>query len=289
MKKLVFIISLALSQLAAAQDLFVYNVTGSAERLENGSWQALTKRAALKQGDQVRVGKNSALSVLDKQNSKVYAIKESAAAPIQNLIAMVSDNEKALSTKFATHAAKALFDGSSSTVSHSAAGCTYRSTSIENDIARTILYKEQNTSLVQLSNMTTDYGVSFELVDRQSGEVLGQQVAIDHEAFFRIKNNSATDLYVNILDVNPKGELYDCLPADEGMTLSHLLIPANSVIDLADYPVAFTAPQGTDHLILVAYEEPFDLREVNKVILSRGVTPLNSTLVGVYNMPVKIW
>lgn len=289
MKKAILALMLGLTQAVMAQDLFVYNVTGTAERMEAGAWKPLTRRASLNDNDQVRVGKNSALSVLDRKNNKVYAIKESDAKKLQELIAGVSNNDKSMSAKFASHAVKSLFDGSSSTVSHNAAGCTYRGASIENDIAKTLLFKEKNTSLVQISNTQTDYGVSFDLIDRYSGQVLPQQVGIDKEAYFRIKNNSTTDLYVNIVDINAKGELFDCLPADEAMTLSHLLIPANSTIDLKDFPISFTAPQGTDHLLLIAYEEPFDIREVNKVLLTPGVSPSASTTIGLYNMQVKIW
>lgn len=290
MKKMFLVMALCLTQMASyAQNLLVYNITGSAERLEQGNWKPLTKRAQLNANDQVRVSKNSALAIIDKKNNKVYAIKETGAKSIDALIAGVSGNDKSLTVKFAEHAAKALMDGSSSNVSHNAAGCTYRGASVENDIAKTLIYKEKNTSLVQLSNAMTDYGVSFDLVDRKSGEVLPQQVNIDHEAYFRIKNTSNRDLYVNILDINPNGELYECLPVDDAMTLSHLLIPAQSTIDLTDYPITFTAPQGTDHLILVAYDEPFDLREVSKVLKTSGVQGNPSTVVGLYNMQIKIW
>ena len=98
--------------------------------------------------------------------------------------------------------------------------------------------------------------------------------------FFRIYNNSKKDLYVNIIDVDDDGKLSDCLPVDDGLTMSHLLIPAESVIDLSNYPVTLWLPQGTDHLILVAYDEPFDVRVVNSTLLTPGLKPVSSTVVG---------
>ena len=125
-------------------------------------------------------------------------------------------------------------------------------------------------------------------MDRKADTVLNGKVYIGKEAYFRVSNTSNVDLYVNIIDINAEGELYDCMPVDEGMTLSHLLIPANSTIDLKDYPISFAEPAGTDHLLLLAYPEPFDLRVVNKVLKTPGLTAAKSCQLGIYNKSVNI-
>ena len=44
-------------------------------------------------------------------------------------------------------------------------GAPIRGVSVEGDIARTLVYKEKNSSLVQINNAQTDYGVTFDLID----------------------------------------------------------------------------------------------------------------------------
>lgn len=287
MKQLFFALFLGLAQLVSAQNMMVYNVTGTAEKQENGAWTKLTRRAALQPTDIVRVGENSALSVLDRGTSKVYAIKQSDAKKLSDLISAVQNNQSSANAQYFDHMVSSLFNGGTATVSHNAAGCSYRGATVENDIARTLAFKKGNNALSGISNGTSDYGVKFELIDRKNGNVL-DQVYIGKEAYFRITNTSDMDLYVNILDINAEGELYDCLPVDEAMTLSHLMIPANSTVDLADHAIAFSAPAGTDHLILIAMPQPFDLREVNRMLLKPGLTGAASCQVGLYNKVVKI-
>ncbi|MCQ2191514.1 MAG: copper chaperone PCu(A)C [Paludibacteraceae bacterium] len=287
MKKWIIAALLCLCEMAGAQNLIVYNVTGSAEKLDGSNWKALTRRETLKETDVVRVGKNSALSILDKGSSKVYALKQGEAQKVGDLIGDIRSNQNSASGKYFDHMVGSLFNGSSSTVSHNAGGCSYRGAAIENDMARTIAFKQANNSLVKISNGTSDYNVRFDVIDRNADTTLSK-VFIGKEAYFRITNNSEVDLYVNIIDVNAEGELYDCMPVDEGMTLSHLLIPAKSTIDLKDYPIAFSEPVGTDHLLLLAYPEPFDLRVVNKVLLTPGLSAAKSCKLGIYNKSVNI-
>ena len=288
MKKIILGLTLCLCQISMAENLQVFNVIGKAEVQDGNAWKPLSRRAVLKNSDVVRIDKNSSLSVLDKEKSKVYALKQSDAANVGQLIAGVANNGSNGTSKIFNHMVKSLTDGSSSQTSHNAAGCSYRGASVENDIARTLAFKQKNTSLVQINNATTDYGVKFELVDRKTDQVLPGQLYIGKEAYFRITNSSDRDLYVNVLDVNPQGELYDCLPVDEGMTMSHLLIPAGSTVDLKDHAIEFAEPAGTDHLILIAYPEPFDLRVVNKDLLKSGLTASPSCQIGVYNRAVNI-
>lgn len=287
MKKYIIAALLCLCELAGAQNLIVFNVTGTAEKQEGGAWKRLSRREVLNDNDIVRVGNNSALSILDKGNNKVYAMKETNAEKVSALIAGIQNNSSSSSGKYFNHMVSSLVNGSSSTVSHNAAGCTYRGATIENDIARTLAFKQGNNSLVSISNGTSDYSVRFDIMDRKADTTLNN-VFIGKEAYFRITNNSNNDLYVNIIDINAEGELYDCLPIDEGMTQSHLLIPAQSVVDLKDYPISFAEPAGTDNLMLLALPEPFDLRVVNKVLQSPGLTAAKSCSLGVYNKRVKI-
>lgn len=287
MKKLIIAALLCICEMAGAQNIVVYNVTGSAEKQEGSSWKPLTRREVLKETDVIRVSQNSAMNLLDKNDSKLYAVKQTGAKKVSAILAELKSKQGSVAVKYGEHIAKSLFNGNSSTISHNAAGCTYRGATVENDMARTLAFKQANNALTGISNGTSDYDVRFDIMDRTADTTL-KNVFVGKEAYFRITNNSDTDLYINITDINADGELYDCMPIDEGMTQSHLLIPANSTVDLKDFPIAFGAPAGTDHLILLAYPEPFDLRVINKALLTPGLTSAKSCKMGVFNKSVAI-
>ena len=183
---------------------------------------------------------------------------------------------------------KSLFNGNGTdNISHSAAGCTYRGDIIESDIAKSILAKKNSEAQFNVSNEKSDFGVSFDLVDPKTGEIVVAAKA-GREVYFRVKNNSSKILYVNVIDVASNGEMAECLPIDDAQTLSHLLIPANCVIDLEDYPIELTYPLGTDNLVLVASEVPYDLRQVNKFLKMPNIKADGKQQIGVYSRTIAI-
>ena len=73
---------------------------------------------------------------------------------------------------------------------------------------------------------------------------------------------------------------------DEHHTMTHLYIPANSVIRLKDYPVEFYEPLGVDTLVLVAYHKPFDIANVVRMLQS--ATPQNALDVYINSSTITI-
>ena len=69
---------------------------------------------------------------------------------------------------------------------------------------------------------------------------------------------------------------------DDAQTMSHLLIPAESTIDLIDYPIEFTEPADEERMVMIATEEPYDLRIVNKYLKENRVKQTSSYPVGIY-------
>lgn len=272
-----------------AQDIYVYSIIGQAEKQENGKWVALQKRNPLQLTDMIRVGNNSALSFIDRKAEKIYSISQNDGQKVSDLIANYK-SKQTYAANFVSHASKSLFNGGSDRISHEAAGCTYRGDVVENDIAKAILAKHKGSPLGSMNNASTDYAISFSILDRRTRAELEGVVALDSQAVFRIKNNSETALYVNILDINKDGEKYDCLPIDDATTMSHLLIPGNCTIDLTTYPVEFSEPVGTDNLILIATEVPYDLRQVMKYFDKADPKQVsNSTYpVGVYCKKIEV-
>ncbi len=286
-----FIIALLsmLVSMVCAQDIYVYSVIGNAEKQENGKWVALQKRNPLQMNDVVRVGNNSALSFIDRKAEKIYSVSQNNGQKISEIIANYK-GKQSYAANFVSHASKALFNGGSDRISHEAAGCTYRGDIIENDIAKAILAKHKGSALGSMNNANTDYAISFSILDRRTRAELEGVVALDSQAVFRIKNSSETPLYVNILDINKDGEKYDCLPIDDATTMSHLLIPGNCTIDLTTYPVEFSEPVGTDNLILIATEVPYDLRQVMKYFDKADASKIQDANypVGVYCKKIEV-
>lgn len=249
----------------SAQDMYVYSVIGQAEKQVNGGWQTLQKRDQLTENDIIRVADNSGLSVLDRKAEKLYSFPQTNSKKMADLIANYK-GKQSYASNFVAHASKALFNGGTDRISHDAAGCTYRGDIIENDIAKALLFKSNGNSFQNFNNATTDYAISFEILDRNTRQSVEGSVNVDAQAIVRIKNNSDVALYVNILDINQQNEKFICLPIDDATTLSHLLIPANCTIDLNTFPIEFTEPKGLDNLILVATEVPYDLRQVKQYL-----------------------
>ncbi|MBO7507795.1 MAG: hypothetical protein J6T67_10495 [Paludibacteraceae bacterium] len=290
MKKsfLIALLSMLVS-LVCAQDIYVYSVIGKAEKQKDGKWVALQKRDPLQLSDMIRVDNNSALSFIDRKAEKIYSISQNNGQKVSELIANYK-SKQSYASNFVSHASKSLFNGGSDRISHEAAGCTYRGDIIENDIAKAILAKHNGSPLGSMNNAKTDYAISFSILDRRTKAELEGVVALDSQAVFRIKNNSDTPLYVNILDINKNGEKYDCLPIDDATTMSHLLIPGNCTIDLTTYPVEFSEPVGIDNLILIATEVPYDLRQVMKYFDKADASKVQSSNypVGVYCKKIEV-
>ena len=290
MKKsfLIALLSMLVS-LVCAQDIYVYSVIGKAEKQKDCKWVALQKRDPLQLSDMIRVDNNSALSFIDRKAEKIYSISQNNGQKVSELIANYK-SKQSYASNFVSHASKSLFNGGSDRISHEAAGCTYRGDIIENDIAKAILAKHNGSPLGSMNNAKTDYAISFSILDRRTKAELEGVVALDSQAVFRIKNNSDTPLYVNILDINKNGEKYDCLPIDDATTMSHLLIPGNCTIDLTTYPVEFSEPVGIDNLILIATEVPYDLRQVMKYFDKADASKVQSSNypVGVYCKKIEV-
>ncbi len=290
MKKLIIaaIISL-LAGVLSAQDMYVYNVIGQAERQVNGKWEPLQKRNQLSMTDVVRVADNSALSVLDRKAEKLYSFSQTNSKKMSELIANYK-GKQSYTANFVSHASKALFNGGSDRISHDAAGCTYRGDIVENDIAKALLYKAKGKSFSDFNNATTDYQVSFELLDRETKQPLGASVKVAQQAIIRIKNASDAALYVNVLDIDGQNTKSVCLPIDDATTMSHLLIPGNCTIDLTLYPIEFAEPKGVDNLVLIATEVPYDLRQVKNYIEKVDAKTISDSKypIGVYTRDILI-
>lgn len=265
-----------------AQEIYVYSSTGVAEVQKGNEWSRLKKRDVLSANDVVRIGQNSSLTLLDKKAEKIYAIPQSAAKKLSQLLDELKGKQQNVTAQFFNHAMKSMFNGGADRITHEAAGCTYRGDIVENDIAKSLFAKMNGNSLKGATNQKTDYAITFELVERGGEKGIQNEAKIGGQAIFRVKNGSDKPMYVNVLDMDSSGETYVCLPMDDAQTMSHLLIPAESTIDLVDFPIEFTEPAGQERMVLIATEEPYDLRIVNKYLKENRIKQASSYPVGLY-------
>lgn len=283
MKKIAITLLASLcSCLLYAQDVYVYSSTGTAEVQKGKEWVRLKKRDALSANDMVRVSQNSSLTLLDKKAEKIYAIPQSAAKQLSQLLEELKGKQQNVTAQFFNHAMKSMFNGGADRISHEAAGCTYRGDIVENDIAKSLFAKMNGNSLKGASNEKTDFAVTFELLERNGGGDIQGDAKIGAQAIFRMKNKSDKPMYVNVLDMDSNGDTYVCLPMDDAQTMSHLLIPAESTIDLVDFPIEFTEPAGQERMVLIATEEPYDLRIVNKYLKENRIKQTSTYPIGLY-------
>lgn len=290
MKKIAIALLASLfSVLLHAQDIYVYSSTGVAEVQKGSEWTKLKKRDVLSANDVVRIAQNSSLTLLDKKAEKMYAIPQSGAKKLATLLDELKGKQQNVTAQFFNHAMKSMFNGGSDRISHEAAGCTYRGDIVENDIAKSLFAKMNGTSLKGATNQRTDYAISFELVEREGDNSIQGEAKIGGQAIFRVKNNGDKPMYVNVLDLDSEGETYVCLPMDDAQTMAHLLIPAESTIDLVDFPIEFTEPAGEERMVLIATEEPYDLRIVNRYLKENRVKQSSNYPVGLYvkNLSIK--
>lgn len=265
-----------------AQDIYVYSSTGTAEVQKGSEWSRLKKRDVLSSNDVIRIGQNSSLTLLDKKGEKMYSIPQSSAKTLSVLIDELKGKQQNVTSQFFNHAMKSMFNGGADRISHEAAGCTYRGDIVENDIAKSLFAKMNGTSLKGATNQKTDYAISFELVEREGNRDIQNEAKIGGQAIFRVKNSGDKPMYVNVLDMDSNGDTYVCLPMDDAQTMAHLLIPAESTIDLIDFPIEFTEPAGEERMVLIATEEPYDLRIVNKYLKDNRVKQASTYPVGLY-------
>lgn len=271
---LALLAALLLAGPAAAQTYRVASVNGEASCLRSGSWSALSPRETLSSTDVVRIGERSVLSVIDREESKLYALKAQKEAPLLEIIR--AQSRSALG-RFAANFMRALTRGDTEKISHEA----------------NVSYKDLNADGAIYAAMAdpayrSARPVSMTLVDEQTGQEISGSAEIGRRFFFRVTNRASEPLFVNVLDVASDGSLYDCLPIDEGGTMLHLLVPAESTVDLRRYPMEFSEPAGTDRLILAAYDRPFDLRNVIKAFEAGKPADASPEGVGLFRTDLEV-
>ena len=250
MKSRIILLLLALMPLSLiAQSYTVYSVVGSA-RWHNGKTMVpLKARKVLSAQNKVQIGEESAVTVIDEKNAKMYSFTSPGTNTVADLIKNLKGKSKNLSKQYLSYVVKQLF----SSVDSSSADKTVEALLIDSS-----------------APISTDYDVQFELIDCTTGLPLEDHIAPNTSCYLRVTNRTPELLYMNLLDIDSKGNKYLVLPMDAAATCAHLLVPAMSTVSFKAEPFIFGDEPSDETLLLMAVREPVDFSIVMDTIKTGG-------------------
>ena len=281
---LCFVITMLLgvSYTASAQKYMVYSVVGKAYIQQGNRFVPLPAHKYINKSARLKITSESAVTILDEAKLKMYSFTREGTNTIADLLDLSSKRTKSLTKQYMSYIMKHIFDPKVQKMSHPDAymqvtGTSYRAESIDSMfMARVVDILSEGTipggtpeqKIVNPANrFISDYDVSLELIDTQTGKPLYNDIAPNTACYIRVKNNTEETLYVNVLNVDTKGNKYLVLPMDEEATCSNLLVPAKCTVGFKTEPFITSDVPSTDSFLLVATDEP-----VNFSILMNDIT-----------------
>lgn len=276
MRKLIFIIVATLLCTNLSAQYYVYETTGDVFIKVDDAWKQAYKTMMVQSSNLIRTERYASVVILDRGNDKLYTFQSTTPETLESLIKGQKQSSNTLLKEVSQELYVAMFKGNdkSKDVSNYTSGVSYRDENVDSYIAQALACSRSNTDAVSLC-----------VVDEFNGEVL-PYARIGVLGVVEITNNTSENLYVNVIDFDSEGNISPIFPMDEHHTMTHLYIPANSVIRLKDYPVEFYEPLGVDTLVLVAYHKPFDIANVVRMLQS--ATPQNASDVYINSSTITI-
>ena len=258
----------------AAQSYTVYSVVGTA-RWHNGKTMVpLKARKVVSAQTKLQLGEESAVTVIDEKNAKMYSFTSPGTNTVANLIKGLKGNAKNLSKQYLSYVVKQLFSDDSEKMSHpntymQATATAYRSTSNDslllNQLGNLLAVSSspaaqsvESMLIDPASSVSTDFDIQFELIDCTTGLPLDNHIAPNTSCYLRVTNHTSELLYMNLLDIDKQGNKYLVLPMDAAATCAHLLVPAMSTVSFKKEPFIFGDEPSEETLLLMAVREPVD-------------------------------
>ena len=276
-----FILLLALMPLTlVAQSYTVYSVVGTA-RWHNGKTMVpLKPRKVVSNQTKLQIGAESAVTVIDEKNAKMYSFTSPGTNTVADLIKDLHGNSKSLSKQYLSYVVKQLFSDDSEKMSQATA-TAYRSSSNDSllinqlgellEVSSAPAGKSVESMLIDpATSVDTDYDIEFDLIDCSTGEPLGEHIAPNTSCYLRVSNQTSELLYMNLLDIDRQGNKYLVLPMDAAATCAHLLVPAMSTVSFKTEPFIFGDEPSEETLLLMAVREPVDFSIVMDNIKTGG-------------------
>ena len=236
---------------AAMAQLYAYAINGSAQIQREGLSRDVFVADVLLDDDLLSTEEYGYIVILDRKNNKKYSLQSSFPQSVRSLIASQGAKAQTLPKEYIQGLYVRLvgYESGDATAPQNSEGTTYRSESIDLNIAHTLAKK------------TTTETVDFLLLDQHTLQPV-RRVQEGQNIVLQIENRSDAPLYTNIIDVDPEGNEYVLLPVSASDSLSDVYIPPYSKIRLNSHPISF-APGGTsDELTLIAHAKPFNISHV---------------------------
>jgi hypothetical protein len=216
----------------------------------------------------------------------MYSFTSPGTNTVADLIKNLKGKSKNLSKQYLSYVVKQLFSNDSEKMSHpntymQATATAYRSSSNDSlllnqlgnllSVDSSSADKTVEALLIDSSApISTDYDVQFELIDCTTGLPLEDHIAPNTSCYLRVTNRTPELLYMNLLDIDSKGNKYLVLPMDAAATCAHLLVPAMSTVSFKAEPFIFGDEPSDETLLLMAVREPVDFSIVMDTIKTGG-------------------
>lgn len=259
----------------------VYSVIGKAYTMKGGKKSLLASRSSLSGATRLLIEKESAVTIIDEANSKMYFFTKQGENSVSSLLDMSRKTSKNLSRQYLSYLLKQMFSPMSKTMKHpdtymQSTGTSYRAVSRDSMMAWSLarlfgcgadstlatvggkLGAAESRMIESKCIVETDYDVSFELVSCTTGMTMGNVVPPNTACYVRVRNSTDLPLYVNVLNIDDAGAKYLVLPIDEEITCSNMLVPAQSTVGFSSDPFVFSDQLSRDAFIMVASEEPLN-------------------------------
>lgn len=254
-----------------AQNFTVFSVIGTAKIVYGKNAIALQPRKLLNADSRLLIEPESAVTLLDEKNNKIYSFAMEGSFTVKQLIGMPKINVKSISKQYMGYLVKQLFSDASLQKTHpdmymQVMASSYRSASSDSMLLYRIAHlfpDGDETSVEQLlcqpgRKIETDMDVYFELISCDTGLAIDRNVKPNTGSYLRVHNGSDEIVYVNVLDIDERGTKYLILPVDSAATCAHLLVPPMSTVSFKADPFVFSEEPMKETFLLIATEEPVD-------------------------------
>ncbi|MBP5498806.1 MAG: hypothetical protein J6X81_05505 [Muribaculaceae bacterium] len=266
---IVVVIALCLNAFAATATYTVYSVTGDVHMLKNGKSVELLSRSTLRANDVIAIGEESAVTLLDEKNLQMIFLTSAEKGSVSSFVKKAK-SKKGLNRQYFGYLRSQLVSPRGKKMSHpdtymQATATSYRSLATDSLLLTSIVNilgaKDESVEkkLVEpQSVINTDLDVDFDLVRCADGTLVSGDVDGETGCYVRVKNNTLSHVYVNVLNIDEDGEKYLVLPVDEASLCAHLLVPPMSTIAFKSEPFVFGDDRSKETFMLVATKEPVD-------------------------------
>lgn len=279
------------SSIINAQTYTVYSVIGNVKIVNGKKTTALQPRKLLTNTVRLIIEPESSITLLDEKSCKMYLFTVEGSHTVEQLVNMTKNNAKTISNKYMNYLVKQLFSETSQKLTHpdtymQVTATSYRSSANDSLLLCRIAQMfsdSQELSIEQLlckptSKIETDMDVWFELISCETGLPVSNYVEGNTGSYVRVHNGSDEIVYVNVLDIDDKGNKYLVLPVDSGATCAHLLVPPMSTISFKSEPFVFSETGMNETFLLVATLEPVDFSILMSPIRRGGKKSMKSGL-----------